>query len=425
MSPEEAVDYVLQACAAIQEAHLAGIVHRDLKPSNLFRARRSDGTPLIKVLDFGISKSIASSDATRRELTLTSTRSVMGSPYYMSPEQVRDARKVDGRSDIWSLGVILHELLTAEPVFSADTFPGVCAAIVADPPRTIRSVRPELSEELERVVLTCLEKDPSRRYQNVGELARALLPFSSDVDSSTGSKLWRPLLSGQPSPARSAFGADSEPSGVASRFGLGHTVPSPRAPRTPRIPSGDTKTQLSADLIPTEAPPPVPAPKQRGKLVTVVAAVALGVATIALLALRRDPGPAGLVSASTASAPKAPVIGHLDRRFEPAWGRALRRGRPARSDTPDADVRPASSVPDASSSENPAIRTTSSSRARSKGTSGSTRSSCRPRSLPAPSAAENPAPEAAPAPKKAPRVPAARPKPSVAPPPASDIRLQR
>jgi eukaryotic-like serine/threonine-protein kinase len=167
-----ALEYVLQACDAIAEAHALGIIHRDLKPSNLFLTRRSDGEPLIKVLDFGISKALGP-DA-QLEGDLTATRTVLGSPFYMSPEQVRDSKSVDSRSDVWALGVILQELLTGEPAFCADTFPGICAAIVADPPESIRLHRPDVPEEVEAVVRRCLEKNPRDRFQSVPELMRAL-----------------------------------------------------------------------------------------------------------------------------------------------------------------------------------------------------------------------------------------------------------
>jgi serine/threonine-protein kinase len=172
-----AVEFVLQACDAIGEAHALGIVHRDLKPSNLFITRRSDGIAMLKVLDFGISKALRSeTDGVQGDLT--QTRSVMGSPYYMSPEQVRDAKKVDGRTDIWALGVILHELITGAPAFHADTFPGICAAIVADEPADIRVLRPDVPPELIAIINRCLEKDPRRRYQDVSELVQALTPFA-------------------------------------------------------------------------------------------------------------------------------------------------------------------------------------------------------------------------------------------------------
>ena len=172
-----AAECVRQAAEAIACAHAQGIVHRDLKPSNLFLTQRSDGSPLVKVLDFGISKHTHAAE----ELfsgSLTETRSVLGTPFYMSPEQVRDAKKVDFRTDIWSLGLILHELLSGSPAFEGTTLPGVCASIAADPPAALRLKRPEVPLELEAIVLKCLEKDPARRFQAARELIPLLAPFS-------------------------------------------------------------------------------------------------------------------------------------------------------------------------------------------------------------------------------------------------------
>lgn len=173
----EAVDFVLQACAGIAEAHQSGIVHRDLKPSNLFVTQRSDGLPLLKVLDFGISKQVTDPESGEPVPTFTNARTLMGSPNYMSPEQIRDARRVDARADVWAMGVILQELLTGAPVFQADSFPGVCAAIIADPPTPVRSLRPDVSEKLERIILRCLQKDPQLRYQSIAELQADLTPL--------------------------------------------------------------------------------------------------------------------------------------------------------------------------------------------------------------------------------------------------------
>ncbi len=175
----EAVDYVLQACAGVAEAHQMGIVHRDLKPSNLFVTRRSDGLPLLKVLDFGISKQLTDPSSGEAVPTFTNTRSLMGSPNYMSPEQIRDARRVDARADIWALGIILQELITDAPVFRGESFPGVCAAIVADPAMPVRTMRPDVSEKLEAIINRCLEKDVTRRYQSIAELASDLSPLGS------------------------------------------------------------------------------------------------------------------------------------------------------------------------------------------------------------------------------------------------------
>jgi serine/threonine-protein kinase len=172
---QEAVDYLLQACEAIGEAHGYGIVHRDLKPQNLFLMTSPDGLPFVKVLDFGISKAIDDLAP-----NLTSTDAVMGTPLYMSPEQVRSLKNVDLRSDIWALGAILFELMTNAPVFEAATVTALCAAIAMDPPIPLRAKRPDAPQGLEAVILRCMHKDPLGRYEDVAAFADALAPFASE-----------------------------------------------------------------------------------------------------------------------------------------------------------------------------------------------------------------------------------------------------
>jgi serine/threonine-protein kinase len=162
---DEGVSYVMQACEAIAEAHSLGIVHRDLKPQNLFVTRKVDGRPLIKVLDFGISKSID----TQTGLSLTRTSSIMGSPLYMSPEQMRSSKNVDQRSDIWAIGVVLYEMVTGRVPFEAESVPELCLKVVQDTPDSPKSLRPEIQEGLSAVILKCLEKDAKLRFQNVAE----------------------------------------------------------------------------------------------------------------------------------------------------------------------------------------------------------------------------------------------------------------
>jgi serine/threonine protein kinase len=205
----EAVDFVLQACEGIAEAHASGIIHRDLKPDNLFLTRRADGEPLIKVLDFGISKTIDPALATP---TLTRTHEIVGSPLYMSPEQLRSARSADVRSDIWSLGVILYELLTGKMPFHGTTYPELVLRVVEEPPPPARELRPEISPELEVVMLRCLEKDPAQRFQDVAELASALAPFDPASKSDMANRV-RALL-GSSSRSRAAL-ADSGSAPVA------------------------------------------------------------------------------------------------------------------------------------------------------------------------------------------------------------------
>ena len=125
----EAVDCLVQAMDAVAEAHSLGIVHRDLKPSNLFLTARTDGSPLVKVLDFGISKGV---DTGGQRVDLTSTSMVLGSPLYMSPEQVRSTKSVDTRTDVWALGVILYELVAGVPPFEAETVTGLVGSSRVD-----------------------------------------------------------------------------------------------------------------------------------------------------------------------------------------------------------------------------------------------------------------------------------------------------
>jgi serine/threonine-protein kinase len=171
----DVADYVLQAGEAIAEAHGLGIVHRDLKPPNLFLTERADGSSCIKVLDFGISKlTVAGSE----ERGMTSTAAIIGSPLYMSPEQLMSSRDVDMRTDIWSLGVICFELLTGKAPFLADTLPQLCMAISLAPPTPLRNYRPDLPLEVEAMLLRCLTKDPGKRYGTVAEFAAELVKFA-------------------------------------------------------------------------------------------------------------------------------------------------------------------------------------------------------------------------------------------------------
>jgi eukaryotic-like serine/threonine-protein kinase len=173
---EDAVDYVIQCCEAMHVAHRSGIVHRDLKPANLFLTQRPDGSALVKVLDFGISK-VKSTDAA--QLSLTHTQTMMGSPLYMSPEQMRSSKDVSLAADIWSIGVILHELIAGDVPFTGSTFPEVLVQVMSEPPPKLRTLRPEVPEALEAVVLRCLEKHPADRFSSVAALAVALSPFAS------------------------------------------------------------------------------------------------------------------------------------------------------------------------------------------------------------------------------------------------------
>ena len=174
MPAREAAACIVQACEALAEAHTMGIIHRDLKPSNLFLTKRRDGTPFVKVLDFGISKITEDVEDEK----ITSTTQILGTPAYMAPEQIKSAKVADERSDIWALGLILAECISGRPVYRGSTKLGVLARIAGDPVPDLGFDRVDVPPGLALVIKTCLEKDPANRFQSVAALATALSPFA-------------------------------------------------------------------------------------------------------------------------------------------------------------------------------------------------------------------------------------------------------
>jgi eukaryotic-like serine/threonine-protein kinase len=170
-----AVEYVMQACEALAAAHASGVIHRDIKPENLFLTKHAQGLDFIKILDFGISK-VALAPGGKRGFVRTMMP--LGSPVYMSPEQIRSSDQVDARTDIWSLGCVLFELLTGSTAFNEPSLMQLSAAILEHEPVPLCELVPDAPAELEDVVLRCLEKDADKRYGNIAELAIALYPFA-------------------------------------------------------------------------------------------------------------------------------------------------------------------------------------------------------------------------------------------------------
>jgi serine/threonine-protein kinase len=197
-----AVDIVLQACDAIAEAHSIGIIHRDIKPTNLFITQRRDGSPLVKVLDFGISKA-----QTTAQLSLTQTSSMLGTPAYMSPEQMRSARNAEARSDLWSLGTVLYELVEGSAPFAAASFAELCIAVATDNPRSMTH-----APELQPILEIALAKSPDDRFPSIAELALALEPFTSDPTRARRqvARIFR-LLGKQPPAGRDATPTPTQP----------------------------------------------------------------------------------------------------------------------------------------------------------------------------------------------------------------------
>ena len=200
----DAVEYVLQACEAIGEAHAAGVVHRDIKPANLFLTTDAGRMPCVKIFDFGISK-------LGGDLTLTQDAASMGSPLYMSPEQLNSSHDVDGRADLWSLGASLFELLAGQTPFHADTIQPLCYRIFSGQPTPLSRFRTDVPAGLEAVIMQCLEKDRNRRFNNIAELAAALAPWAPARAAAYPERVAR-VLDVQTKPARTT-GMLPEPRG--------------------------------------------------------------------------------------------------------------------------------------------------------------------------------------------------------------------
>ena len=305
---ETAVDYVLQACRAVAEAHAHGIVHRDLKPANLFLAKRRDGVLRVKVLDFGISKVTGAPGSSDSSLGMTQAAVVMGSIEYMSPEQMLSSRDVDARTDIWALGVILFELITGRVPFPGETLTQVCALVMSTEPPRIRALRPDVPEGLEQVILWCLTKDRDRRIATVDALVAALQPFapaamamSMRMPGSTGMAL--PIadatrVSGQtPVSAMSAPQLFAVQGSGASRTST--TLPSP-AGSAPQGTIGPVST----------TPGPFAKKKSSAPVAAVVAAGLVAVAAVVFFVTRGgDPRPAASGSPpSSVTLPTADVV---------------------------------------------------------------------------------------------------------------------
>ncbi|MFS8071555.1 MAG: serine/threonine-protein kinase, partial [Byssovorax sp.] len=176
----EAVTFMLQVCEVLAEAHALGIVHRDLKPGNLFVTTRADGTAAIKVLDFGISKMMEGGATSEPQAALTATDTVLGSPIYMSPEQMTTPKAVESRADIWSFGATLYMLLTGKPPFDGDSIAQVCGMILLAKPPSLLELLPDAPPELAAIITRCLQRNIEDRWANVGDLAAALAPFAGE-----------------------------------------------------------------------------------------------------------------------------------------------------------------------------------------------------------------------------------------------------
>jgi serine/threonine protein kinase len=359
-----ALDYFLQACEGVAEAHALGIVHRDLKPTNLFVSQRRDGSSLVKVLDFGISK--FHGDDVEDDDQLTGAATVLGSPKYMPPEQLRSSRDADHRADVWALGAILQELLTSAPPFSGTTTTALCAAIIGDTPTPIRQRRPDLPESLERVMFRCFEKDRDQRWQSVAELASEVVLATCPEDPAallSVERIARLLAPVSLGGGRAGVLARSGASPLLNQTGTnpsmnrsGSYATSRRAENTPssgRLQVARTSSpnhdeiSVSAPGHSGSTPPPSQRGSNRGVMLAIIGAV-VGLGGIAFAVFR--PGaapPAEPVTAGTPPSAGVPAASTAPMASEaPPTGKAP----PATSEAP------AASQPSPAASEAPTAR---------------------------------------------------------------------
>ncbi len=335
--PAIAVDLILQACEAMAEAHAIGVIHRDIKASNFFIVQPPGQAPTLKVLDFGI--------ATAPEGTsdLTGTQSVIGTPAYMAPEQMRAAMKADARSDIWSMGVVLYELLEAERPFRSEVYSELVLKVGMDPPHAMAN--PAVPGALQAIVMKCLEKPMERRYQTIAELAYDLMPFASDAvqaraiveqcarllgrRSTKGMSAVMPVTDPDSGPVprltpRSAQMAVAPPPDVSRPISssqpelpptptlLGRPTPVPGS--TPRTP---TSVNSRGEVGKAASPMPTYRPRRRALWIGLTALVCIAAGGGALYyTTLRDPGTTAAASAPRPAPPPPPTLDYKPTRLD-------------------------------------------------------------------------------------------------------------
>jgi serine/threonine-protein kinase len=272
-------------------------VHRDIKPANLFLAKLPNGQTRVKVLDFGLAKDLE----VRRGVAsdLTHEHAFLGSPMFMSPEQIRDPRGVDKRTDIWSLGTTLWQLITGEAPFTRSSVQATLADVCTKRLPPVSSVRPGVPRYVDDAIARCMHKDPEGRFSTVQELAAALdgPQRASERELAGVETTANPQTPRLPEPPMKAF-QRTEP------------MPAPAAPAAPALPM----TPRSSPTFVRPHPPPPPTSRSNPTVgLLIVAAISLlAIGALALTQFRpRSPGtpaPSRSVSVAVASAPPAPAL---------------------------------------------------------------------------------------------------------------------
>ncbi len=331
---EAACLYALQTCEALAAAHTAGIVHRDVKPENLFLTTGTDGSPVIKVVDFGISKNTVDHDS-----KLTQTQVSMGSPFYMSPEQMRSARDVDPRSDVWSMGVTLFELLTGQPPFIANSMPQLCSLVLEQAAPQLTEVLPDAPQALSDVIARCLQKERSQRFPSVDMLARAIAEVVPGWGHPYAERCTR-ILTG-------AYGAQSV---TPMEFAAVDLPPPSEEPTARRMSFGITAieevvTGRASTGIDIQFEPDAPARPRRHWSPTAVsfAAVILGLGAYTIGRIDRAPSYDGVHAGAPAN-PGLPAV----RQLVPESQRAPAAPAPSLTHLPNQGAEPPATGPSAS-----------------------------------------------------------------------------
>jgi len=335
----DVVDLLLQACEALAEAHSLGIVHRDLKPANLFLTQRANGSLWLKVMDFGISKVPLGV----QEPAMTHTHAMLGSPTYMSPEQLRSPRDVDARSDLWALGAVLFQLLSGEPPFKGQTLSDLCINIATQDSPKLSALRPDLPREFDAVLDRCMAKEREQRFSNVAELALALAPFASRQGLSS--------LDHVVSVIKSSGASVSAPNGAASA-----AVSAPKVVPSATLTAWDQSSATS---------------RRPRRLLALAAVTALALGSVTLYFNTKAPpalptGPASTLtsphSAVVAVAPPLDAAASVDSAAAPPRANApasaaapLGNGTPSAAAAATRPLRPKASRPAASAPTKPAV----------------------------------------------------------------------
>jgi serine/threonine-protein kinase len=281
----EMVGYMMQALEGLADAHANGIIHRDLKPGNLFVAQDADGSPLIKVLDFGISKSSIGGSATR-------TGEIMGSPAYMAPEQMMSSKTVDARADIWAIGVILYQMLTGKLPWDSESLPALCMMVMNEAAPSPAIVRADLPPPLASIVLRCLEKNRDHRFASVAELAAALAPFGGDGAMAAARRVAKVLGKGVTTMPDVLIGAGPP---------TAQTIHD-----RPRVPN--TTSTMSGSAAEIAVPATSVSARSRKGMIAWLAAVAVLVGVVAVAAVVSSGGSTepGTTTATQPTSPSAP-----------------------------------------------------------------------------------------------------------------------